>query len=157
MSTDNELLRSIVKEALREALGGMGDGRNLAKKLSMDLQPAQVVEVVSLANDTEVKAFVNRVLDMAAEPQTLGALRDGRIVFQLSQQTKDHRSDSMNNRIDRGALTESSIMKAAEAGSTVIVAWKVVVTSLAREKARDLGVTIIRESKQENQRGSVMR
>jgi len=157
MSTDNELLRSIVKDALREALGGLGDGRDLAKKLSMDLQPTQVVEVVSLATNAEVNSFVNRVLDMAAESQTLSALRDGRIVFQLSQQSTDRRSESMNNRIDKGALTESSIMKAAEVGSTVIVAWRVVVTSLAREKARDLGVTIIRESKQENQRGSVIR
>jgi len=39
----------------------------------------------------------------------------------------------------------------------LILGRKVVVTSLARDKARDLGVTIIREDQQENQKGSVKR
>jgi hypothetical protein len=39
----------------------------------------------------------------------------------------------------------------------VIVGRKVIVTSLARDKARELGVTIIRESQQVNQRGLVVR
>ncbi len=158
MTTDNELLRSIVRDALRDALGGANGARDIAKALSIDVKPAQVVEVVSLTNDADVKSLVNRVLDMAADPQTLSALRHGEIVFQLSHQSNSHNaSDSTTTRIEKGAVTESTIRKAAESGSTVIVGRKVVVTSLARDKARDLGVTIIRESQQENQKGSVMR
>jgi hypothetical protein len=157
MSSDREMLRSIVREALREALGGARDAREVAKALSIDLEPAQVVEFVSFDNDTDIRSFVNRVLDMAADPQTHTALRDGRIVFKLSSQASGNRADSTINRFDKGALTEASIIKAAESGSTLIVGWKVVVSSLAREKARDLGITIIRESKQENQKGWVTR
>jgi len=39
----------------------------------------------------------------------------------------------------------------------LILGRKVVVTSLARDKAREMGVAIIRENQQENQNGSVMR
>lgn len=157
MSTDNELLRSIVREALREALGGAKEARQAAKALTVGLGSPQVVEFVSLNNDTEVRSFVNRILDMAADPQTQSSLRDGRIVFQLGSQVNGNLADSTINRIDKGALTESSILKAAESGSTVIVGWKVVVSSLARDKARDLGITIIRESQQENLKGWVVR
>ncbi len=158
MTADNELLRLLVRDALREALGGVTGASEITKALSVKVSPAQVVEVVSLTNDADVKSLVNRVLDMAADPQTLDALRQGRIVFQLSQQASSHSvNDSTTTRIEKGAVTESTIRKAAESGSTVIVARKVVVTSLARDKARDLGVTIIRESQQENQKGSVMR
>jgi hypothetical protein len=158
MPSDNEMLRSLVRDALREALGGANGAAEIAKALAVEAKPAQVVEVVSLNNDSDVKSLVNRVLDMATDPHTLSALRQGQIVFQLNQQASNHStSDSGITRIEKGAVTESTIRKAAESGSTLIVARKVVVTSLARDKARDLGVTIIRESQQENQKGSVMR
>lgn len=158
MSSDNELLRSLVREALREALSGATGATEIAKALTVESKPAQLVEVVSLNNNSDVKSLVNRVLDMAADPQTLAALREGTIVFQLSQNASNHSAnDSKTTRIEKGAVTESTIRKAAESGSTLILGRKVVVTSLARDKARDLGVSIIRENQQENQKGSVMR
>ena len=162
MSTDNEMLRSLVREALRDALGGADGIRDAAKALSgQSQQPtktAQVVEVVSLSSNSDVSNFVNRVLDLASDSKTLNAMRQGELVFQLGNATSSHSNhDSGTTRIEKGAVTESTIKKAAESGSTLIVARKVVVTSLARDKARDLGVTIIRESQQDNQKGSVMR
>ena len=156
------MLRSLVREALRDALGGANSASDIAKALSGGAapgqKPAQVVETVSLATDAEVKSFVHRILDLAADGKTLSALRSGDLVFQLTEQAKT--SGAVNagtTRVEKGAVTESTIRKAAESGSTLIVARKVVVTSLARDKARDLGVTIIRESQQDNQKGSVMR
>lgn len=158
MASDNEMLRSLVRDALREALSGANGATEIAKALSVESKPAQLVEVVSLNNDLDLKSLVNRVLDLAADPQTLAALREGTIAFQLSQQSSNHSaSDSNTTRIEKGAVTESTIRKAAESGSTLILGRKVVVTSLARDKARDLGVAIIRENQQENQKGSVMR
>lgn len=158
MASDNEMLRSLVRDALREALNGANGATEIAKALSVESKPAQLVEVVSLNNDLDLKSLVNRVLDLAADPQTLAALREGTIAFQLSQQSGNHSaSDSNTTRIEKGAVTESTIRKAAESGSTLILGRKVVVTSLARDKARDLGVAIIRENQQENQKGSVMR
>jgi hypothetical protein len=162
MSADNEMLRSLVREALRDALGGANGASDIAKALSGSAapvqKPAQVVEMVSLTSDTEVSSFVHRILDLAADAKTLSALRSGELVFQLTESSKANVADhSGTTRIEKGAVTESTIRKAAESGSTLILGRKVVVTSLARDKARDLGVTIVRESQQDNQKGSVMR
>jgi hypothetical protein len=162
MSTDNEMLRSLVREALRDALGGAEGIRDAAKALSGQSQQsaktAQVVEMVSLSSNSDLTKFVNRVLDLASDAKTLNAMRQGELVFQLGNSpSSNNNHDSGTTRIEKGAVTESTIRKAAESGSTLIVARKVVVTSLARDKARDLGVTIIRESQQDNQKGSVMR
>jgi len=162
MSADNEMLRSLVREALRDALGGANGASDFAKALSGNAapvqKPAQVVEMVSLTSDTEVSSFVHRILDLAADAKTLSALRSGELVFQLTESSKANVADnSGTTRIEKGAVTESTIRKAAESGSTLILGRKVVVTSLARDKARDLGVTIVRESQQDNQKGSVMR
>ena len=162
MSTDNEMLRALVREALRDALGGASGASDIAKALAGNAaptqKPAQVVEMVSLTSDAQVQTFVHRILDLAADAKTLSALRQGEIVFQLTDQAKANVADnSGTTRIEKGAVTESTIRKAAESGSTLIVGRKVVVTSLARDKARDLGVTIIKESQQDNQKGSVMR
>ncbi len=48
-------------------------------------------------------------------------------------------------RIASGAVTESSIMAAARAGGRLVVGPKVVITPLARDRAREIGVTIERE------------
>lgn len=162
MSTDNEILRSLVREALRDALGGASGATEIAKALAGNSvpaqKPAQVVEMVSLTSDAQVQSFVHRILDLAADGKTLSALRQGEFVFQLTEQSRANVAESSGTtRVDKGAVTESTIRKAAESGSTLIVGRKVVVTSLARDKARDLGVTIIRESQQDNQKGSVMR
>lgn len=162
MSADNEMLRSLVREALRDALGGADGASDIAKALSGNAapvqKPVQVVEMVSLTSDTDVSSFVHRILDLAADAKTLSALRSGELVFQLTESSKANVADnSGTTRIEKGAVTESTIRKAAESGSTLILGRKVVVTSLARDKARDLGVTIVRESQQDNQKGSVMR
>jgi len=162
MSADNEMLRLLVREALRDALGGANGASDIAKALSVSAapvqKPAQVVEMVSLTTDAEVSSFVHRILDLAADGKTLSALRSGELVFQLTESSKANVADnSGTTRIEKGAVTESTIRKAAESGSTLILGRKVVVTSLARDKARDLGVTIVRESQQDNQKGSVMR
>lgn len=162
MSADNEMLRSLVREALRDALGDARGASDIAKALAGSVtpaqKPAQVVEMVSLNTDSEVNSFVHRILDLAADGKTLSALRSGELAFQLTESSKANAPDnSGTTRIEKGAVTESTVRKAAESGSTLILGRKVVVTSLARDKARDLGVTIVRESQQDNQKGSVMR
>jgi hypothetical protein len=48
-------------------------------------------------------------------------------------------------RVDRGAITERRIVEASEAGQDLIVARGAVLTPLARDKARALGVHIEKE------------
>ncbi len=158
MSTiDSEMLRSLVREALRDALGS--NVSNVKLPIAPVAQPA-VTEVVSLNNDSDLAAFVRRVLDMSQDAGTLAQLREGKITFQLAG---SHSSGSTNisaatqgMRVEKGALTESMVRKAAESGNAIYLNRKVVVTALARDKARAMGVELIRDT-QENQKGTVNR
>ena len=48
--------------------------------------------------------------------------------------------------VDRGVLTERKVIAASKSGSAIVVTSKVVITPLARERARALGVEIKREN-----------
>ena len=49
-------------------------------------------------------------------------------------------------RIDRGAVTERTVAAAAKAGGRLVLGPRAVLTPLAREKARALGIEIEREA-----------
>ena len=48
--------------------------------------------------------------------------------------------------IDRGAVTERTVAAAAKAGGRLVLGPRAVLTPLAREKARALGIEIEREA-----------
>jgi len=48
-------------------------------------------------------------------------------------------------RVERGAVTERTVKEAAAAGAGLVLAPRAVLTPLARERARELGVEIERE------------
>lgn len=165
---DQDTLRSLVREALRDALGGTQGIAALAGKssatvhASVPIEQPQVTEKVSLANAGDMQAFVRRILDMGQDASTREHLYSGRIAFELAGNTAGHSTHeslvSGNTiHVDKGAVTESMVRKAAEAGATLIVGRRAVVTSLARDKAKDMNVTIIKEGPNNNQKGSVNR
>ena len=144
MSIDNNALRAMVREALRDALATSG-------KLPAPSTPAAVTEAVSLTNNGELYAFVQRILDMATDSATANRLRSGQIRFELtgaSQQSSPGTPHSSETgfRVERGAVTEAMVKKAAEAGGVLVAGQSAVITPLAREKARKLGVTINKET-----------
>jgi hypothetical protein len=92
------------------------------------------VEPVRIGSDAELAAFVQTVLARADE------IRAGALSFTLGQAAA-----SGVVRIDRGAVTERIVKQAADAGARLVLAPRAVITPLAREKARALGVEIERE------------
>jgi hypothetical protein len=83
------------------------------------------VEHVRLDSDAALAAFVQTVLSFTlGQP---GAAASGVV------------------RVDRGAVTERIVKQAADAGARLVLAPRAVITPLAREKARALGVEIERE------------
>jgi hypothetical protein len=131
-TVDSEMLRSLVREALRDALGSTPGAIKLPAAPAA--QPA-VTEVVSLNSDADLAAFVQRILDMAADAGTLAQLRAGRVAFQLAGKGAGTSSASSapvtsGMRVDKGALTESMVRKAAESGNAIHVSRKVVILSL---------------------------
>ena len=116
-------LRGMVREVLREVL---------AKKAPPDTGGA---EAVRIGNDSELAAFVQRLMD----PVTLEAVRAGKLCFTLQGSPVATAAGSAL----QGVITEQKIEKLAGSG-TLLLASDAVLTPLARDKARRLGLTIER-------------
>lgn len=113
-------LRGMVREVLREVL---------AKKTPPDTGGTEAVRV---GNDSELAVFIQRLM----EPATLEAVRAGRLRFTLQG------APAAGN-VLQGVITEQKIEKLAGSG-TLLLASDAVLTPLARDKARRLGLTIER-------------
>jgi hypothetical protein len=101
------------------------------------------VEEVTIATDAELAAFVRRVIEQRE------TIQSGRLKFRLKRARKSAASDAAppggSERIDKGIVTEKKVMAAAKAGKRLVVGKGVVLTPLARDKARQLGLQIERE------------
>lgn len=90
---------------------------------------------VTIASDADLDRFVRVVLDRADD------VRAGRLRFTLGAAA----APAGAMRVAHGAVTERTIKKAAEAGGRLVLGPGAVLTPLAREKARALGIDIERE------------
>jgi hypothetical protein len=151
--SERDEARKLVRELLQEALGN-GNGVPAAvppppvaavHRPSTWSQPAAPGEViggaathdvvaVTISSDADLDRFVRSVLDHA------DAIRQGRLRFTLGGAPSPGVM-----RVAHGAVTERTIKKAAEAGGRLVLGPGAVLTPLAREKARALGVDIERE------------
>ncbi len=96
-------------------------------------------ERVTLGGDDDLNRFVR---DLLTRPDR-DAILAGHVWFTLGAAAAA-RSESM--KIDRGAVTERTVAAAAKAGGRLVLGPRAVLTPLAREKARALGIEIERES-----------
>ena len=168
---DREALRGLIRQVLRDAVP-----TDVQKKLSVALAKrggtktkatpaasADQAEEITIASDSDLDRFVQRLLTMAEDSATRDALKSGQKKFRLAksggrlisaaprpQQREESRRQSAaqntgGNRIDKGLVAERHIVAAAKNGKRLTVAKGVAVTPLARDKARQLGVVIERE------------
>jgi len=113
-----------------------------------------------IRNDAELGAFVRRVAILCESATQRADLQAGRHRFRLaavhppgspppSRSTppaaQSHERGSVV-RVDRGAVTERAVKMAAADGNRLVVGRRAVLTPLARDKARSLGVVIEKES-----------
>jgi len=99
---------------------------------------------VRLSTDEDLHAFVLRVLRLADNPKLRGDLISGRARFRLAAQP-DATAASPAHRVDKGAVTERAVNAAAKAGARLVLGPRAVLTPLARDRARALGVPIEKE------------
>jgi hypothetical protein len=149
--TERDEARKLVRELLQEALGnGVPTvppppvaAVHRPSTWSRPAAPGEViggsahshdVVAVTISSDADLERFVRSVLDHA------DAIRQGRLRFTLGAPSSP---DVM--RVAHGAVTERTIRKAADAGGRLVLGPGAVLTPLAREKARALGVDIERE------------
>ena len=130
-------------------LGDLGELRALVREVIRDLLPngLPVTETVNLSTDEDLAAFVNRLLDL--DPDQREELRSGRKRFRLAGGAVNGAERAGEStpvrRIERGAVTEAVINRAARAGERLVLGRGAVLTPLARDRARASGVQIEKE------------
>jgi hypothetical protein len=106
------------------------------------------VEAVSLTSDAELQAFVQRLLALFESPRDRLAVSSGALRFTLRAGTSAAAGGAAGvQRIDKGAVTERAVRAAAETGSSIELGPRAVLTPLARDIARTLGVKIEKEKR----------
>ena len=145
---DREGLRAMIRQVLSDELPSAAVAATASETsgvLTTDATPGQSVEQVSVRNDAELQAFVLRVLAMGDNPKQRADLLAGRVRFALNAGSQPGRT-APSRRIDKGAVTEAQVKDAAQVGASLLLGRRAVLTPLARDKARSLGVVIERES-----------
>ncbi len=150
---DRDALRSVIRQVLREVLPEVVRSVSAAEPR---------VEPVTIADDTDLHAFVLRLLELYEDPARREAVRTGRLRFRLTgpaptqaepiQEAEPTQEEPAAprvpavRRVERGAVTESTVVAAAKEGARLVLGRRAVITPLARERARALRVPIEKEA-----------
>lgn len=126
-------LRSLVRDVLREVLASRGRAAPAGGPRT---------EAVRIASDVDLAAFVARLAKLMEDPAAAEAIRAGRHRFTL-EPAPAARPAAGETTVLRGAVTEAKINRCAGAG-VVVLAADAVLTPLARDRARALGLKIER-------------
>jgi hypothetical protein len=113
------------------------------------------VEPVTIDTDEDLDRFVRTLLARLENPRDRRAIRAGRLRFALRRAAAS-RSEAATGpggartatvRVGKGAVTERAVRDAAAQGVGLMLPRGAVLTPLARDQARALGVEIEREAK----------
>jgi hypothetical protein len=104
-------------------------------------------EPVTLDSDDDLDRFVRALMARFEDPRERAAIGSGAVRFTLGRTAGAGGSRLAGGamRVERGAVTERTVARAAAAGARLVLAPGAVLTPLGREKARALGVEIERE------------
>lgn len=141
MSVPPEALQALVRELVADALA------------DRDVP-------VTITGDEELNAFATRCLELFSVPERREAFCTGKLRFRLAhastssapvagtraQPAPSAGARSPELRVEAGALTERTVLRAASDGMTVVLGRRAVATPLALDKARSLGVAVRREA-----------
>jgi hypothetical protein len=136
LSTDE--LRAVVRAVLRDVLPDVLPGK-LSGERSGEVQH------VAVRDDADLDSLVRRVAELCEDPHRRAAIREGRHGFRLAASGGASTGGGGVVRVDRGAVTERTVVRAAADGARVVLGRRAVLTPLARDKARVLGVEIEKE------------
>lgn len=144
----SEALRQMVREVLREVLPrDAGPAPRLPSSAPEPRGNGSDVRRVRVQDDQDLADVVTQVLRLAEDPARVADLKAGRIRFALV--TGDASPATLAPgpiEVDRGAVTERLIQRAAREQRPLLLGPRAVVTPLARDRARALGVALERSS-----------
>lgn len=106
--------------------------------------PGVTVEHVELRSDVDLDAFVAALARRLQSDHDREAILSGRVRFRLAGQPSE--SSAATIRVESGAVTERAVKEAAKTGARLVLSPRAVLTPLARDRARSLGVEIEKEA-----------
>ena len=108
------------------------------------------LETVTIDSDEDLQAFVRSLVTRLESPRDRLAIKAGRLRFMLRRSATPVGVATTDTtpvtRVERGAVTERQVREAHAEGARLVLARAAVLTPLARETARTLGVQIERET-----------
>ena len=164
--SDRDAARELIRELLAEALAAPnGNGAGAGDTAAPAIYPpppvaavhrpstwaAPAAEPVSLRSDEDLDRFVLALLARFEDASQREAIRSGRLRFTLGAAgaatgARHGATPAAGTiRVERGAVTERKVAEAAKAGARLVLGPAAVLTPLAREKARSLGIELERE------------
>lgn len=164
-------IRMLVREALRGAAPdasavpsvSSSQGIDIAEQIREDLkrQGASTI-AVQVSSDFDLNLFIGRILSLADAGDIRSAMAAGKVRFTLAGDGPSHNSNKMGNRntsipkgnrptgnseayvIEKGVLNETKIAEIAKTHGRVEIGRGVVLTPLAKDRARELKLELIR-------------
>ncbi|MGH3135188.1 MAG: hypothetical protein ACRDPV_01675 [Gaiellaceae bacterium] len=107
-----------------------------------------VLERVDLRSDADLNAFVHALARRLENARNRTAILSGKVRFQLAAapgSPGQGASAESTIRVESGAVTERAVKDAARAGARLVLSPRAVLTPMARDRARSLGVEIEKE------------
>lgn len=158
-----DLLRRMVTEAVREALTQRDHPDSDPPEASARTSPWDHLvtrdgqrtrtQTVRLRTDEDLAAFTRQLLALFENPKNRADIRNGWLRFSLEGGSSGAQlvpgggptPPTSRRRFERGAVTERVVAEASAAHQHLVLARAAVLTPLARDKARTLGVHIEKE------------
>ncbi len=142
MTLDSGVIRSLVREVLAEELARFKAGRGESNPVAAG-GPRE--ERVGIRSDGDLAAFVQRMLSLAGDSAARREIEAGRWVFRLATDADaDSAGDSDAVIFEKGLISERWIDALPPTAKHLRVGRAVHFTPLARDRARQRGLTIER-------------
>jgi hypothetical protein len=149
---DREELRNLVRDVLRSTLSDSPEKSLEQPNLLSSMRRAALPGESGIVTVTEdLNHFAQAIVQAASHEDLKAAIMSGRLKFQPSRttQSKPRPSENPANSgkaftIDHGMLSETRIAEIGKTHTKIILGPDVVVTPLARDRARELKLELVR-------------
>ena len=143
---DPATLRGLIREVIAEEVKAVRSGQKSGL-------PSGAPAPIRIASDADLAAFARQVLSLAETPAIRDAILAGRHPFKLAGSNPVQsgpaaqsaaQAASHSHRLDKGVVTETTILKLPAGTSRLVLGPEVSITPLARDKAKSRNISIER-------------
>ena len=166
-------IRQVVREALLEAWPANSSKHKDKQVANNCALMAQILESIGnnckdpIKVDVDSKqgfnSFIRDLVRCVADKNVEAMILSNRLKFEKNEPRRDHtaerkpverntqpqnskrKSDSLDDNLQSGVLTESKVLAYAKTTNRIVIGSKVVLTPLARDRARTVGLEIVRQ------------